>query len=181
MKELLQAMVLAHDHPQIRIAMQQVCWNCTFGLKTYGLNSCKLIDYAYVAHHDRPNNIVAWWNVNTDSSTRIYPDADNCPGFVVEPSLVNESTEITEEPFTGTPMQQWLALYPRYPRDDGSQWCPVPQRFYDRVWARLSPAQRAQTDPLAASLGLTALVLPTGEVIVVDYSFEQIPRGLWKG
>lgn len=62
------------------MSQQQWCPSCQHFFKRYGLNECHLVDWA--EHPDGGRLDVRHWLVNnTEPSTRIRPEANNCPGW----------------------------------------------------------------------------------------------------
>ena len=64
------------------IKIQKWCPTCKHFFKEFELNNCNLVDWA---QHPLGGNALVrkWLKHNADASTRIFDDADNCPGWEI--------------------------------------------------------------------------------------------------
>mgnify|MGYP001592747858 FL=1 len=59
---------------------QKLCPNCIHFLKIWGMNDCKLVNWS-INPMGGNKEVNQWRSSNVAPSTRIYDDANNCPGF----------------------------------------------------------------------------------------------------
>ena len=58
------------------------CPNCVYFYKEFGLNYCRLANWALHPLDGGDQAVLGWLKVHQpNDSTRIHSDADDCPGF----------------------------------------------------------------------------------------------------
>jgi hypothetical protein len=69
--------------------IQEWCPNCHFFYKEFGLNYCNLT-INIMPYWEPDKSAIEWLKLNSDDTTRIHPDADNCPCFIPFPELAQK-------------------------------------------------------------------------------------------
>jgi len=70
-----------------KVERRKWCPTCEWFFKDFGLNNCQLVDWA-INPLGGSKEVNHWLYYNSDSSTRIHPDADNCPGWALALDLI---------------------------------------------------------------------------------------------